>query len=77
MAIPVIQEPLDAPIRQFGLERCCFCRTKTDYWHQKNDVACCQPCAETHEESDLPTKEQWCRKEDRLNKQSSASRSRI
>lgn len=62
MAIVVEHEPADivaCPIQ----ERCCFCREFTRYWAMNFDVACCQRCAGNADPMDLPTKEQWCRRE--------------
>ncbi len=48
-------------------EMCCFCRTPTLMWHQKDDgetVACCEKCAKFAKKEDVPRKEDWCRRED-------------
>lgn len=58
MSIEIVKEPDDLPLRD--REHCCFCATKTQFWSKK-DVAVCPPCAETHEEADVPSKEEWCR----------------
>lgn len=71
MSIPLVAEPTDIPIRSIDLERCCFCRTRTNMWHAEKDVACCESCAQDHEEGDLPTKEEWCRKEAGLTRKAS------
>lgn len=52
-------------------ERCCFCRTPTPFWTLLPDgakvtgesVACCEKCAGRAHREDLPTKEQWFRRE--------------
>jgi hypothetical protein len=52
-------------------ERCCFCRAHTSFWTLLPDgykvtsesVACCEACAARAHGVDLPTKEQWCRRE--------------
>jgi hypothetical protein len=67
MPISVVQEPA-AETRFFGATResCCFCRTPTLFWVAPvtgESVACCQPCAGTHEPKDLPTKKKWCESE--------------
>lgn len=61
--ITVIKEPVT---NRLELEHCCFCRKKTDTWHAGNDVACCRECAEIHDESEVPTKKEWCDKEKML-----------
>jgi hypothetical protein len=45
-------------------ERCCICRESTNYWFTAKDVAVCQRCAQVVEAKDLPTKKQWCHRED-------------
>jgi hypothetical protein len=72
MTIEVKQEPTNHPAAAFNvheLELCCFCWKPTPFWARAeevdenghaNDVACCPPCAETHEPSELPSKEAWC-----------------
>ena len=64
--MPIAIVPEDGIPASLPLERCCFCRKRTNMWAPKADVACCTPCAETHEEADLPTKAEWCAKEDEL-----------
>ena len=65
MAIPIEREPGDEP----GVERCCFCRTKTPFWTLLKDrkpggqVACCPDCAKVWRHKDVPTKEFWCYRE--------------
>lgn len=49
-------------------EYCCFCRKKTIYWYTPKDVACCQDCATRAEPKDVPSKKQWCRREDIVSK---------
>lgn len=46
-------------------ERCCFCRSPTQFWHpnKPHDVAVCPSCASDHEASELPTKKDWCEQE--------------
>ena len=50
-------------------ELCCFCRHRTMTWtalpdrEEKDQVACCGPCAERAEPKDVPTKDQWFRRE--------------
>lgn len=61
MTIPTRREPPDMGPR----ESCCFCRKPTPYWTAikgrmpGEQVACCQPCAATHDPKDVPTKAQW------------------
>ena len=50
-------------------ENCCICRTKTNYWYEPKDVALCEHCAKTTKRAALPTKEEWCAKEDAISKQ--------
>lgn len=47
------------------LERCCMCRKETPFWH-RSDVALCPDCAKTTKLADLPTKAEWCAKEEAL-----------
>ena len=44
-------------------ERCCFCRERTEFWFVKKDVACCTSCAAFADESDVPDKSTWIRRE--------------
>ena len=60
MAIVVTPEPDPTPN---VMEVCVFCRTPTRYWYTPSDVACCQNCAKEANPEDVPTKEQWCRRE--------------
>ena len=48
------------------LERCCLCREKTPYWYTPNDVALCQDCAATATHESLPSKQEWCAKEEAI-----------
>lgn len=52
MRNPILDEPGD-------YELCCFCFEKTKFWHEGNDVACCQSCSKKYTTRDLPTKEEW------------------
>ena len=60
--IRVVKEPDPEP----PFEECCFCFTQTRFWTFLVDrtpgqqVACCEPCAKTHEPSDVPSKHDWC-----------------
>lgn len=51
------------------LERCCFCREATNTWTDLpgrtggGQVACCPVCASRADEKDVPTKQEWCRRE--------------
>lgn len=47
-------------------ERCCMCRIKTRHWYAPADVALCQECAKTTRRYELPTKAEWCAKEEAL-----------
>jgi hypothetical protein len=55
MPFKVKLEPWEGP----AMERCCFCRTRTKYWHPKKDVAVCPDCAKVRKVSEIPTKEEW------------------
>lgn len=57
--IPLSPDPDDIP-RWLGSEHCCFCGAATRLWHAPRDVAVCASCAETHEEAEVPTKDEWC-----------------
>ncbi len=58
--IKVEIEPEDmGPVK----ENCCFCRRPTPYWIVNADVACCQSCATRATKADIPTKDQWIRRE--------------
>lgn len=65
----VEQEPKETSI--WGHERCCFCRKQTPMWTLFPDgakvtgdsVACCEACARRAYREDLPTKEEWMRRE--------------
>lgn len=61
MSIILIKDDIGPP-----LERCCFCRTQTQYWSKARDVAVCEPCADIHEEVEVPSKKEWCSKEAEL-----------
>lgn len=50
-------------------ENCCICRAKTNYWYEPKDIALCEHCAKTTKRAALPTKEEWCAKEDAIFKQ--------
>ena len=50
-------------------ENCCICRTKTNYWYEPKDIALCEHCAKTTKRVALPTKEEWCAKENAIFKQ--------
>lgn len=52
------------PARHVDRERCCFCWRFTPFWCEK-DVAVCEPCAETHDLSEVPTKKEWWAEFDR------------
>lgn len=43
-------------------EECCLCSAKTRFWYLPNDVALCEACATTHEDSHIPTKREWLQK---------------
>jgi hypothetical protein len=64
------------------IERCCFCRTPTRWWTKLPDrtpgqqVACCQGCADSQAPADVPTKDQWCDREQALRLRSPASDAR-
>ena len=60
-------------------ERCCFCRTATKFWtdiksrQRRHQVACCNPCAITFRQLDVPSKKYWFLLEEVLLKKASAS----
>lgn len=56
----------DGTTRFEPAEHCCLCRVLTRYWYTPKDVVVCQQCAKTAKETDLPTKEEWFAKEERL-----------
>lgn len=63
--IEVHQEPTQpGPARLVDVEHCCFCWKRTTFWCEK-DVAVCEPCAETRDLSEMPTKKEWCAEYDR------------
>lgn len=47
-------------------ERCCLCRAPTNYWYTPKDVALCTACAKKAKRSEIPTKSEWCAKEEAL-----------
>lgn len=63
--IELEREPDDDP----PMERCCFCRKVTKFWTRLSgrkpgqQVACCQECGKTATDKDVPTKKDWCRRE--------------
>lgn len=57
--IKVVQEQEPGP----AVEHCAICRQKTKFWYEPKDVACCTVCALQVDAEDLPTKEQWCKRE--------------
>lgn len=62
MAIPLVKEPEDL-IRETGVyERCHFCKTKTDMWHDNTNNPVCPSCAKAHKVSELPDFGQQVRK---------------
>ena len=44
-------------------ERCCICRNDTQYW-TKTHVALCENCAKSAVPDDLPSQEEWIRREE-------------
>ena len=57
--IRIEREPEDFSGAWMPAEACAFCGRPTRYWHTPADVAVCKPCAETHDESEVPTKAEW------------------
>lgn len=47
-------------------ERCCKCRKPTRWWYAPKDVAVCPECAAYTTPEDLPSKDEWCAKEDAI-----------
>lgn len=45
------------------MENCCMCGEFTRYWYRRKDVALCPNCAKKTKLCELPTKEEWCRRE--------------
>lgn len=45
------------------MERCCFCRRVTPFWYEPKDVPVCEDCSKNHSPKDVPSKEDWCAKE--------------
>jgi hypothetical protein len=62
MAIRVVRESeeLGGPF-----ERCCFCHTPTPFWYEPNDVPVCERCAKSKKLSEIPTKEEWIKQEEK------------
>ena len=60
MSVQIKLEPDSNEPGWVCLERCCFCGKRTGYWHTPKDVPVCLSCAETHEDSDVPSKKEWC-----------------
>ncbi len=55
MAIPLIKEPEDLNEGKLSyLERCYFCNTPTNYWHENTNNPVCPQCAKTHKVAELP-----------------------
>jgi hypothetical protein len=57
--IPLIPDPDDMP-RHMPPEHCCFCGSATRMWYAPRDVAVCTSCAQMRDESEVPTKDEWC-----------------
>ncbi len=70
----MIEIELEQDFQNFPLERCCFCRNPTKYWTLDpsktpgEQLACCEKCSKIANYNDLPTKQQWCRREDIVRK---------
>lgn len=53
-------------------EHCCICDQPTPYWYKKGtrnitmNVALCPNCAKITKANQLPTKKEWCAKEQAL-----------
>lgn len=62
--IEVHRKPSELVCQFLGQERCCICRENTDHGYAPKDVACCRRFAHFANHSDIPTKKDWCRKED-------------
>jgi len=69
MPIPIHQEKDDELTRNTDLEKCCFCRDRTPWWTSLpsrrggQQVACCPTCASRGDPKDVPSKTDWCRRE--------------
>lgn len=48
------------------LERCFSCFRQTAYWYTPKDVACCRTCARWLTPGEVPTKQQWIDKANRI-----------
>lgn len=49
----------DGEPKWWPAEECCLCSAKTRFWYLPNDVALCETCAATHDDSRIPTKREW------------------
>lgn len=62
MGIPLETEVEPA---ERSIERCCFCRSPTEWWtaipsrSEDQQVACCEICAGEFRQMDVPTKKYW------------------
>lgn len=65
--VPTEKEPGD--LKGMDKEKCCMCRAKTDTWTKLSDrkpgeqVALCEKCAESFSPANIPTKQEWMKKE--------------
>lgn len=57
--IPLTPDREDMP-RYMPPEHCCFCGRATRMWYAPRDVGVCTSCAETRDESEVPSKDAWC-----------------
>jgi hypothetical protein len=55
--IELLKEPKNLGVED--RERCYFCCQPTRYWSFQKDVPVCPDCSTKHEESEVPTKEEW------------------
>ena len=40
-------------------EDCCMCGTPTPFWYPQKDVPLCKGCANDHDATDIPSKQEW------------------
>lgn len=55
----MIQVKHESPDNGPPYEPCCFCFQPTPFWFELRDVACCQACAGTAMEDQVPFKDEW------------------
>jgi len=53
MAIPIKKEPDDLYLNTKVYERCYFCKTPTNMWHEGTNQPVCKKCSKEHKVSEL------------------------